>query len=124
MTIEIFYDGECPLCRSYVRLLRLRQQVGDVALIDARGEDPRVEVVRDAGLDLDAGMAVRYGDGLYHGPEAVWLLSILSEERGGVGRALRRLLSDADRARHVYPWLAAGRRLALSILGKQRIRQR
>jgi hypothetical protein len=31
----IVYDGECILCQSYARLLRLRETVGKVELLDA-----------------------------------------------------------------------------------------
>lgn len=34
--VEVVYDGECPFCASYVALLRLRERVGEVRLIDAR----------------------------------------------------------------------------------------
>ena len=44
--MEIFYDGQCPFCRRYVRLLELRSEIGDIALIDARSDDPRIEAVR------------------------------------------------------------------------------
>ena len=36
-TLRIIYDGDCPFCRSYVALLRLRERY-DVQLVDARKE--------------------------------------------------------------------------------------
>jgi predicted DCC family thiol-disulfide oxidoreductase YuxK len=32
----LVYDGECPFCRNYVRLMSLRKAVGDIELVDAR----------------------------------------------------------------------------------------
>lgn len=117
--IEIVYDGDCTFCTSYVQLLRLRSQVGQVALIDARSGDARVAAVRAAGLDLDEGMAVRYGGQFYHGPDAVWLLATLSEPAGPLRALLRRCLRDSRRARFIYPYLVIGRNLALRLRGKQ-----
>ncbi len=34
--LSILYDGQCPFCRRYTDLLRLRQSVGEVRLVDLR----------------------------------------------------------------------------------------
>lgn len=116
--MEIFYDGQCPFCRRYVRLLELRSEIGDIALIDARSDDPRIEAVRQAGLSLDAGMAIRYGGRYWHGAEATWLLAKLTEARTPLQRLLRWLLRDRDRAGRIYPYLRAGRLAVLRLLGR------
>ena len=36
-TLHIVYDGDCPFCRNYVGLLKLRERL-DVHLVDARRE--------------------------------------------------------------------------------------
>lgn len=119
--MEIYYDGECPFCTSYVGMLQLRRQVGTVALIDARSNDPRLEYIRSAGLNLDNGMAVRHGGKIYHGADAVWILATLSQ-RGGIGRScLNWLLRDPRRAKAAYPLMVAGRNFTLRILGKRRL---
>ncbi|CAN0407117.1 unnamed protein product, partial [Scytosiphon promiscuus] len=35
----IVYDGECPFCSQYVKMLRIHESVGTVRLIDARSSD-------------------------------------------------------------------------------------
>lgn len=112
--LEIVYDGQCPFCTAYTRMLNLRRAVGEIELIDARSGDPRVAALRREGVDLDQGMAVRHGDRLYHGAEAVQLLAALSAP-GGVMRAL---LKSPRRAAAIYPLLRAGRRLTLRLLGR------
>ncbi|SIS55452.1 Protein of unknown function, DUF393 [Paracoccus saliphilus] len=113
--LEIYYDGECPFCRAYMRMLNLRRAVGEVELIDARSDDPRVAVLTEAGFDLDEGMAVRHGAQIFHGAEAIRLLAVLSEERG----VLRMVLRSPRRAAIIYPILRAGRRLTLRLLNRQ-----
>lgn len=115
--LEIFYDGECPLCGAYVRMLNLRRTVGRVELIDARSEDPRAAELRAAGVDFNSGMALRHGGRLVMGAEAMTLLSVLSE-KGGLLRALMR---SPRRAALIYPVLRAGRGLLLRLLGRRRI---
>lgn len=116
--MQVFYDGECPFCNSYVRMLHLREAVGTVELIDARSGDARVGALKAAGVDLNAGMAVRHGGRLYHGADAMQILSVLSA-KGGV---LRAVMKSPRRARVIYPALRAGRGLLLRLLGRKPIR--
>lgn len=113
--IEIFYDGECPFCSAWVRMLNLRDAVGRVDLIDARGDDPRIAAL--GAVDLNAGMVVHHGGRLWHGAEAMHLLSILSE-RGG---PLRALMRNPRRAALIYPALRTGRGLVLRLMGRRPI---
>ena len=34
--ILLVYDKQCPLCDNYCRMVRLRESVGELRLIDAR----------------------------------------------------------------------------------------
>lgn len=43
--IAIVYDGECPFCRRYLTLMKLRAAVGGVILVDARNGGPIVEML-------------------------------------------------------------------------------
>jgi protein-disulfide isomerase len=40
--VTVFYDGACPFCSAYVRMVRLRKAAGEVRLIDAREGGPIV----------------------------------------------------------------------------------
>ena len=63
----LVYDGECPFCSRYVRLLRLRAAVGAVELVDARTDHPMVSYLYDLGIDLDEGMALVQDNVIAHG---------------------------------------------------------
>jgi predicted DCC family thiol-disulfide oxidoreductase YuxK len=119
--LTVIYDGECPFCSNYVRLYRLRQLIGQVRLVDARGNDPVLHVVRDARLNLDEGMAVLWQDRLYHGAEALHVLALLGSETGLFNRLNRWLFSRPRLGRRLYPWMVAGRRLTLRLLGRNLI---
>jgi predicted DCC family thiol-disulfide oxidoreductase YuxK len=117
----VIYDGECPFCSSFTRLMALRQAVGRCELVDARSGDPRVRAVQREGVDLNAGMAVLFGGETYHGSDAVALISSLST-RDTVGqRLLSRLLRDPKRAARLYPVLKFGRRITLALLARKPI---
>jgi predicted DCC family thiol-disulfide oxidoreductase YuxK len=123
--LTVVYDGECPFCTRFVQFYRIRQLVGRVRLLDARGApgaDPVLEEVRRAGLDLDVGMAVKWRGRIYHGHDAMHVLALLGAEGTAFGRLNRALFARPALARRIYPVLVAGRRLTLRLLGRRMIR--
>ena len=88
----IVYDGECPFCRNYVRLMELRKAVGNVDLVNARTPHPAVWKLVELGYDLNEGMAAIFGGKIYYGSDAVVLLSSMTNGRGWAGRFLAVLL--------------------------------
>lgn len=108
----IIYDGACPFCNAYVRLLRLRSAFA-VELLSARSDDARVSHYLDLGYRLDEGMLVVIGGTVHAGADAMNLLAALSESRGWLNRVQRFVFARRWLARLLYPWLRAGRRVAL-----------
>lgn len=111
----IIYDGACPFCRAYVRLLRLRQDAGLATLLSARDPDPRIAQYQQQGFDLDQGMLVVMGDAVHAGAEAMQVLAMCSTPSGWFNRCNRLIFSSARLSRLLYPILRAGRRLALRL---------
>ncbi len=109
----ILYDGECPFCVSYVRFARLRDALGKIELLDARGHPEMVENYAARGFPIDDGMIVDTGEEVYFGGDAVWAINAL------VGRnPLLRLMSGRAFLRFVYPVLRGGRNLVTRLRGK------
>jgi predicted DCC family thiol-disulfide oxidoreductase YuxK len=113
----VVYDGECPFCRNYVRLMALRRAAGRVELVDARTPAPAVSELVQLGYDLNEGMIAVFGRSIYYGTDAMVLLSSLASERGWVGRLVAFLLRNPRRARLLYPIMKLGRRIVLKSLG-------
>lgn len=117
----IVYDGQCPVCSSYVRYLRIKESVGKVALINARDGGPEVEKVRAAGLDLNEGMVLEYGGRLYHGADCVHMLAMLGSNSGAFNRLNALMFKNPTAAKMLYPVMRAGRNLLLRLLGRRPI---
>ncbi len=79
----IIYDGDCIFCQNYVRLVRLRETLGKVELVDARSQDPRVRKYQREGYNLNEGMLFVWNGRIYHGSDAVHVLAGLSTKPAG-----------------------------------------
>jgi predicted DCC family thiol-disulfide oxidoreductase YuxK len=118
-TLEIVYDGDCPFCTQFVKMVRLREVFGAMNLVDARAsEDPQIIDLRSRYL-LDDGFVVIHGGKEYYGAEAMDFLSMASESSGFISRLLRTPLFRGAFGRWTYPKLVAGRKLALRLLGRK-----
>ncbi|GMG83953.1 DCC1-like thiol-disulfide oxidoreductase family protein [Paralimibaculum aggregatum] len=118
---HIIYDGDCPFCSSYVGLMRLKQAIGPVALIDAREGGPEVERARALGFDLDDGMLLHLDGRDHHGADCLNRLALLSTRSGLFNRLSAWLFRSETLARVAYPLLRAGRNATLMLLGRRRL---
>ena len=83
--IAIVYDGDCPLCSTYVTMTRLKNAVGTPTLLNAR-ERPDLATALARGASLDTGMAVYYQGQIYTGGEAMHMLALLTTPVGFANR--------------------------------------
>jgi len=114
----VIYDGQCPFCKNYVQLNRLRDAAGQIELIDARLQNSATERLRSLGYDLNEGMAVIWAGRVYYGKDAVIFISSMTGNRRWTARLIGVLLRSPARASFFYPILKAGRRLTLKLLGR------
>lgn len=83
--MQIYYDGDCPFCSSYIKMIRLRERVGPVRLINLREDQGGRERFALEGIDLDKGMVVEYKGEVFHGARAIHLLARQSMPVGMFG---------------------------------------
>jgi len=121
-SLQIIYDGECPVCDAYFRMHRLKEIGLQVRMTDAR-EHP--ELVRDyasRGIDLNRDFVLRLGETEYAGSEAMFVLARL----GSRNSLFRRMNAAIFRSRFIskalYPALRQGRLALLHMLGRPPIR--
>jgi hypothetical protein len=104
-----------------VKLVRLREAVGQIRLVDAREGGPELVEMRARGLDIDQGMALKYQGNLHYGDECIHVLSLLSTRSGALNRLNAWVFRSQARSKAIYPVLRTGRNLALKALGKRKI---
>jgi len=117
----IVYDGDCPFCSRYVKLVRLREALGPVSIIDARQGGPVVDEIVEAGLDLDEGMVLKVDGQLFHGDDCIHRLALLSTPSGLFNHVNRAVFRSPRVSRLLYPVLRSCRNLVLRLLGRKKI---
>jgi len=119
--IFLVYDKQCPACDLYCLLVRIRADVGELDLVDARDGGPIMDEITAAGLDIDQGMVLKVGSRLYYGADAIHTLSLMSTRAGFFNRLSYWSFRSKAVAAVLYPVLRALRNLLLKILGKTKI---
>ena len=115
--VWLVYDGECPVCKTYCKYIRIREAVGNLHLVDARLSSPIMDEITHAGLDIDQGMVLKFKEAIYYGPDAVHMLTLLSTPSGFFNRINYYVFSTKLGAAIFYPVGKAFRNLLLKVLG-------
>lgn len=119
--ILLVYDQECPVCSAYCRMVRIRESVGTLRLVNARDAGAIMDEITSKGFDIDQGMVLKVDNVLYYGSDAIHALSLLSGPSGVFNRFNYWVFRSKRLARIVYPVLRFFRNLLLKALGKTRI---
>lgn len=119
--ILLVYDRECPVCERYSQVVRIKQSVGELKIVNAREDSEVMEEITARGLDVDQGMVLKMGDQYYYGSDAIHALALLSSRSGMFNRFNHWIFKSKTLAHILYPVLRWCRNLLLKILGKTRI---
>jgi predicted DCC family thiol-disulfide oxidoreductase YuxK len=118
----LLYDGECPACRAYVAMARLRRLYPDLRLLDARTEPDLVAELRGKGYEINEGMVLCLDGVIHFGAEATRMIALLGRATPSRWRrATLGAIGTAPWARRLYPWLNRARGVLLRLLGRGRI---
>jgi len=119
--IFLVYDKQCPACNYYCNLVRIRESVGNLVLVDAREPSTFMDEITAAELDIDQGMVLIVGDRMYYGVDAIHALSIMGTRSGVFNRVTYWCFKSKAVSSVLYPILRAARNLLLKILGRTKI---
>lgn len=116
----IIYDGECPLCKSYVSHLRLKKTV-DVQLINARENKSILNNQELKHIDINQGMILILNGKIYSGDECVHILALLSTPSGSFNKFNYLIFKNKHLSKILYPLMRTGRNMLLKLLGIKKI---
>ena len=119
--ILLVYDTQCPACDYYCQLVRIRESVGQLQLVDAREPSEIMDEITSTGLDIDQGMVLKMGESMYYGADAIHILSLLGTRSGVFNRTNYWIFRSRTVSRVLYPILRFFRNLLLKLLGRTKI---
>jgi predicted DCC family thiol-disulfide oxidoreductase YuxK len=119
--ILLVYDRQCPACNAYCQVVRIRESVGDLRIVDARENSEVMNEITAQGLDIDQGLVLKMGDHLYYGSDAINTLVLIGSRSGMFNRFNYWIFKSKTTSSIFYPFLRFSRNLLLKILGKNKI---
>ncbi|MCI5060524.1 MAG: DUF393 domain-containing protein [Alphaproteobacteria bacterium] len=120
--VKIYYDGECPFCSNYVAYLHLQESVGEVVIVNLREKPEVVQEFLERGYDVNEGMVLDLEGKLYHGPEVLTQLALMSTRHDLFNKLNYCIFKKPAIARILYPVLRFGRNVTLFVLRRQKIK--
>lgn len=119
--ILLVYDRQCPACDAFCRMVRIRETVGELKIVDAREQSPIIDEITGLGLDIDQGMVVKMDEVVYYGADAIHALALIGSRSGAFNRLNHWIFRSRRRARLLYPVLRSLRNLLLKALRRTKI---
>ncbi len=119
--ILLVYDKECPACNNYCQVVRIRESIGELRIVNARDDSAVMAEITQAGHDIDEGMVLKMGGQMYYGSDAINALALISSRSGVFNRLNYWVFKSKSVSAVVYPVLAFGRSILLKLLRKTKI---
>ena len=119
--ILLVYDRECPACNAYCQVVRIRESVGDLQIIDARENSEVMKEITSQGHDIDQGMILKMGGQLYYGADAMHALALIGSRSGVFNRINYWIFKSKTASAILYPILRFFRNLLLKVMRKSKI---
>lgn len=119
--MKIVYDGDCPFCSKYVRLIQLRKTVGHVELMNARGNTEIQQKLKELSIDVNQGMVLIDGEDIYFAEDCVHRLALLSTSSTLFNRINKLVFRYKVLSKILYPIMKTGRNFVLFILRRKQI---
>ena len=117
----ILYDGDCPVCGEYLNMMKIRELVNGVKLVNARTRPDLVDRLRALGYEVNEGIVLAHEGGIVFGATALSLIAQLGESRRMINRASATVFRIPVFGEAFYVVLKTGRKLLLRLLRRELI---
>ena len=113
------YDGECPFCNHFAKLLEFKSSIPSLQIINGRENLEQLTELYKKGYDLNKGAILIRNGKIKHGADAISLIcSELNEPNDSLLKLLRIIFTSNKRSKVLFPFLLWARRFLLTLRGK------
>ena len=113
------YDGECPFCNHFAKLLEIKSSIPSLQIINGRENLEQLTELYKKGYDLNKGAILIRNGKIKHGADAISLIcSELNEPNDSLLKLLRIIFTSNKRSKVLFPFLLWARRFLLTLRGK------
>ena len=116
--IILVYDKECVGCKYYCQIIKIREELGELKLVNARETSEIMDEINNLGLDMDKGMVLKMGDKFYYGADAINALALISSRSDLFNHINHWLFRSKRRADFIFPVMMKFRKIMLKLSGK------
>jgi predicted DCC family thiol-disulfide oxidoreductase YuxK len=120
-SLILVYDDDCPVCSNYVQMLRIRESIGELQLVNAREGGKLIDDLTAQGIDLDKGMVLIVDGTTCYDSDTIHALALISSPSGMLNRFNYWIFKSKRRSHFLYPILRSLRRILLTMLGKKKL---
>ncbi len=120
--VILLYDGDCPLCRNFSAMLRIRKSVGELRLINAREPNAYLDNAISRGMDVNEGIVLIIGQEFYFAADALNMLALISGRVSIFNKMNYWVFKSKLLSNLLYPILRTGRNMLLKIRGKSKMK--
>lgn len=113
--VYLIYDGDCLLCRNSARVVKIRESIGSLLLINAREQHPMVQEAKQEGYDLNEGILIKYRQQYYFGADAIHFLALVGSPNDLFNKINAHIFKFKWIAYCLYPFMKCIRNFLLFI---------
>ena len=119
--IIIYYDGECPYCVSYQKVIDIKKKYS-FEIKDARLHPKEIANFKDQGYKIEDGILMIFKDEIIQGAEALRRIDLLTEKRTTISKLYALIIRLSFFGYIIYPLVKIIRIITLKIMGIKRIK--
>jgi len=119
--IVIYYDGDCPYCKSYKSIINIRKKYS-VEINNAREHLDEINELKDKGFHIEDGILLIFRNKIYQGSEALKFIDQVNNNSTTKSILYSFLINTLFFESLIYPLIKQIRIITLYALGKKRIK--
>lgn len=116
--INLYYDGECPICHQYTLYIKIKREY-EFNILNIREHIKKIEFFRSKNFEINEGMIIETDSGLIiQGADAINFLNELSNSNSQIYKFVLTNKFSKFFIKFIYPFVKFVRIILLKMIGK------